>query len=270
MFAGMTRLMPLALILSLAAVPAPAETQDDVLSARMLPGWKAADGHYMAAISLTLAPGWKTYWRAPGEAGIPPEFDWAGSQNLGGLRILWPSPQVIAQNGMESIGYRDGLTLPVEVTPADPGQPVHLALKMNLGVCHDICMPAEVTLKADLAGPGAPDQTIAAALQAGPKPAAAAGLVAVSCQLAEIKDGLRLTAKLDLPSQGQGEKVVVETGEPDVWVSDSTTDRQGADLTASADLVPPAGKPFVLDRSGVVLTVLAGGKSVEIHGCPAP
>jgi DsbC/DsbD-like thiol-disulfide interchange protein len=147
---------------------------------------------------------------------------------------------------------------------------VHLALKMELGVCEDICMPATLELSADLKGPGAPDPAIAAALKAEPEPGGQAGLSGVSCVAKPIDDGLRLTAKLDLPPQGGSEKVVFETGAPEVWVSSATTKRQGEALTASADLVPPGGQPFVLDRSKLVLTVLAAGHSVEIHGCPAP
>lgn len=260
----------LAALLALLAAPALAETQDDLLSARLLPGWQQADGSRMAAISLTLAPGWKTYWRAPGEAGIPPLFDWSGSSNLASVRLHWPSPQVIALNGMDSIGYLDALTLPVEVTPVDPSQPVHLALKMDLGICHDICMPAALDLSADLTGPGAPDALIEAALRSGPITGAAAGLTALSCQVDPISDGLRLTASLDLPPQGGREKVVFEAGPGEIWVSESQTDRAGGVLTARADLVPPNGQPFALDRSGVTVTVLAEGRSVELHGCPAP
>ena len=73
----------LALLASLAALgPGHATTQDDVLQATLLPGWQTASGSHMAAVDLTLAPGWKTYWRSPGDAGIPPRFDWSGSKNV--------------------------------------------------------------------------------------------------------------------------------------------------------------------------------------------
>jgi DsbC/DsbD-like thiol-disulfide interchange protein len=264
------RLMFLALPILAITAQVRAETQDDVLSARMLPGWQTPDGHRMAGLSLTLAPGWKTYWRAPGEAGIPPVFDWSGSANLKSVALHWPSPSVIEQNGMTSVGYMDGLTLPVEVVPMDPAKPVHLALKMDLGLCHDICMPATIRLAADLGGPGARDPAIATALDAAPMGAAAAGLSALSCQVAPIDDGLRVTARLDLPPQGTEEDVVFEAGEPDIWVSQATSVRDGRTLTASVDLVPPAGKPFALDRSGLTVSILAKGRSVELHGCPAP
>ena len=271
MFPGMIhRILCSAALFGLMALPSVAETQDDVLSARVLPGWKAADGHYMAAISLTLAPGWHTYWRSPGDVGIPPVFDWSASENLKSVALHWPSPEVILQNGSASIGYVGGLTLPVEAVPLDPSQPVHLAVKMNLGICDDICLPAELDLRATLSGPGGPDSLISAALKAGPISGKDAGVTGVACDVTPIEDGLRVTARLKLPPQGASETVVIEAAEPGIWVSSASTDRQGKALTASADLVPPAGQPFALDRSGLVVTVLAQGRSVELHGCPAP
>ena len=256
-----------ALLALLCAGPALAESQEDVLHASLLPGWRMENGHYMAALDLQLAPQWKTYWRAPGEAGIPPVFDWKGSSNLKSVQFHWPSPQVITLNGMMSIGYLDQLVLPVEVVPVDPSQPVTLALKMDLGVCHDICMPAHLTFSGQLDGAGAEDGRIAAALQEGPKVVKDAG---VACEVAPIADGLRITARMALPVQGKDETVVFETPDPQVWVAEASTHREGAVLVSQTDLVPPAGAPFALDRSGVTLTVLAPDHSVELKGCPAP
>ena len=258
-------MMKIVLLAALLASPAVAQTQDDVLQAQVLSGWRLPGGHYMAAVDLKLAPAWKTYWRAPGEAGIPPVFDWSGSENLKSVVLHWPSPQVIRLNGMMSIGYLEELVLPVEVVPADPGKPVKLALKMDLGICHDVCMPAHVALTAALQGAGSKDDRIAAALAAGPKVVSGA-----SCTVEPISDGLRLTARITLPAQGKDETVVFETGDPQVWVASATTTRKGLVLVSQTDLVPPAGAPFSLDRSGVTVTVLAADHSVEIRGCPAP
>lgn len=254
-----------ALLALLLAGPVQAQSQNDVLQAELLPGWRTDDGHYMAALDLHLAPDWKTYWRAPGEAGIPPVFDWAGSENLKSVQFHWPTPQVIWLNGMMSIGYLNELVLPVEVVPLDPKRPVTIALKMDLGVCHDICMPAHLTFGAALQGAGAGDRRISAALDARPKQAKGA-----KCQVTPIADGLHLTADIDLPPQGNQETVVFETADPQVWVATAVTERKGAVLTSQTDLVPPNGAPFTLDRSGVTVTVLADGGAVEINGCPAP
>ena len=225
------------------------------------------NGHYMAALDLHLAPLWKTYWRAPGDAGIPPRFDWTGSVNLKAVQFHWPNPTVITSKGVTSIGYLNALVLPLEVTPSDPAKPVTLALKMDLGVCHDICLPAHLDLSADLNGAWAKDGLITAALEQGPRPAKGA---TATCNVTPIADGLRLMARLSIPQQGSVETVVFETTDPSVWVSSTKTRREGDVLVSEADLVPSAGAPFALDRSGVTVTVLAPDHSVELHGCPAP
>jgi DsbC/DsbD-like thiol-disulfide interchange protein len=262
--------LPLAVLAVLAAVPGLATTQDDVLSADLLPGWKMQNGHQMSALRLTLAPQWKTYWRAPGDSGIPPQFNWSGSENVKSVQVHWPSPQVFQSNGMQTIGYHDALILPLEVTPIDPSKPVQLRAQVDLGVCNDICLPASVQLQATLANPGAPDDGIRAALKSQPKTAKAAGLNGISCVVEPIADGLRLTATLNLPQHGGAETVVFETPDPAVWVSQAQTSRSGGTLTTMAELVASNGAPFALDRSGVRLTVLTAGRSVEIDGCPAP
>jgi DsbC/DsbD-like thiol-disulfide interchange protein len=260
-----------ALLLALTlATPALATQQDEVISAALLPGWQMQNGHHMAAIELQLAPKWKTYWRSPGDAGIPPIFDWSGSQNVKSVRVLWPSPTVFHTNGMQTIGYHDAVILPVEVVARDASKPVVLRAKVDLGVCKDICMPAEVAVAGALGIPGAPDARIRDALRALPISAKAAGLGKIACRVVPIADGVRLTAEMSLAAQGAEETVVFEANDPAIWVSEAESDRKGGSLTASADFVASKGAPFALDRSGVTVTVLHQGGSVEILGCPAP
>lgn len=268
------RLSALACLAALCLGPAFATTQDDVLSARLLPGWQSETGAHMAAVDLVLAPGWKTYWRSPGDAGIPPRFDWSGSRNVRSVRIHWPAPTVFDINGFQTIGYHDQLLLPIEVTPEDPGQPVQLSLQLDLGVCDTICLPASVALRSDLVAPGAPDAGVTAAISAAladrPATAREAGVTGVACTIDPITDGLRLTARLRLPDPGAAEVVAIETADPEIWVAAASTRRNAGELVAVTELVPPAGTPFALDRSGITLTILAAGKAVEVKGCPAP
>ena len=258
------------LLALLTATPALATEQAEVVSAKILPGWQQGNGHHMAAISLSLAPEWKTYWRSPGDAGIPPMFDWAGSQNVKSVQVLWPSPVVFHTNDMQTIGYHDGVVLPIEVVPIDPAKPTKLQARIDLGVCKDICMPAEFDLSASLGDQTAPDPQIKAALQDLPKSAEMAGLGKIACQVEPIKDGLRVTAQMALGLQGPEETVVLEAGDPKIWVSEAQTKRQGNALTAAADFVASGGAAFALDRSGMTITVLHKGGAVEIKGCPAP
>lgn len=261
--------LPLCLALSAAALPAGAEMlrQEDVLRAELRPGWRDADGRQMAALHLQLAPHWKTYWRSPGEAGIPPEFDWSGSENLGAVIVHWPRPEVFEFQGMRTIGYMHDVVLPLEIRPADPSRPVQLKAAVTLGVCNDICLPAVLALASDLPMPGAPDGMIATALASKPLDAAAAGLTGLSCAVEPIADGLRVTARMTLPPGGPEEAVVMEPAAP-AWVSEAEISREGAVLTAVAEVVPTPGTPFDLAPDSLRLTVLGEGAAVEVTGCP--
>lgn len=259
-------LAPFALGQPAAAVPL---TPEEIVQARILPGWRLTDGNQMAALELTLADHWKTYWRAPGDAGIPPSFDWAGSENLARVRFHWPRPELFRLNGETSVGYLNRLVLPIEFVPQQSGAPVAVKAKVRIGVCNDICVPVELNLAADLTGPGATDPAIEAALAAAPEPAAAAGVTGFRCALRPISDGLHLVARIAMPALGSGETALFETGDPAIWVGATKTLRQGGDLVAEADLVPDGAAPFVLDRSRIRITVLASGRAVELDGCPA-
>jgi DsbC/DsbD-like thiol-disulfide interchange protein len=252
------------------AANARATHQDDVLATAVLPGWQTAEGTHMAGIRLELAPGWKTYWRSPGDAGIPPAFDWSGSENLKSVRLHWPAPSVFHTNGYQTIGYVGGLLLPLEVEAQDPTRPVTLSAVMELGICDKVCMPATVQLSARLTPPGAADPEIRAALKAAPVPARAAGVTSVSCTVDPIADGLRVTASITLPAQPGTETVAFETSDPGIWIAESATRREGGRLTATTDLVPPSGSPFALDRSDLTLTVIHDRGAIQIDGCPAP
>jgi len=255
---------------ALAALPAAAqalEAPEGMARAEILPGWRTAEGTHVAALRIVLAPGWKTYWRAPGEAGIPPRFGWAGSRNLAALRMHWPRPEVYDVNGLRAIGYHGELVLPIEFTPERADRPVRLKMALEFGVCRDICVPVAVRLTAELPAGGGPDARIEAALAARPRTAGEAGVGTVRCTVEPISDGLRLTARIDMPSLGPGEVAVFELPDQSIWVSEAEGRREGGLLVAASDLVPPSAAPFALDRSQILITVLGPDRAVEIAGC---
>ncbi|HVH02926.1 MAG TPA: protein-disulfide reductase DsbD domain-containing protein, partial [Amaricoccus sp.] len=184
------RLTASALVLALlAALPAAAQIAPwAVVSVDLLDGWREPDGSRLAALEIVLAPGWHTYWRVPGAAGIPPRFDWSGSANLASVAYEWPRPAVFERFGLRSFGFADRLVLPLRLRPRDASAPVDLALAVDFGVCDDICMPAS----AELAGRIAPDTPeegrarIEAALADRPRSAGEAGVAAVACGLARL------------------------------------------------------------------------------------
>jgi DsbC/DsbD-like thiol-disulfide interchange protein len=239
-----------------------------VASVDILPGWLTEAGTRMSAVRIRLAPGWKTYWRAPGDAGIPPRFDWSGSSNLAAAALHWPAPEVIRQNGLTILGYRTEVILPVEITPERPG-PVRLHASLELGVCETVCLPVALTLSAELAGPGAPDPRIDAALARRPLAAQAAGVAQVRCTAEDIADGLRVTARIAMPALGSGEEIAVfELPDRSVWISEARTRREGGELVAMAEMVPPFARPFPFSPDALRITVLDGsGAAVDIRGC---
>ncbi|TCP62865.1 disulfide bond corrector protein DsbC [Rhodovulum bhavnagarense] len=263
-------LVAAAALVVLVAQPRLAGAADDqILNAEILPGWQTASGTYMAGLRLDLAPGWKTYWRAPGDAGIPPRFDWSGSDNLADVQVHWPRPKLFSNNDMRTIGYETQVVLPVELTPARPGEPIALRARIELGVCHDICMPMDLDLAAPLpaAGTGRQQAPIRAALAARPMPGDQAQVGEVLCAVEPISDGIRLTAKIDVPELGDGEAAVFELGDPSIWVSEAQTLRAGQTMVAHADLVPVSGRPFELDRASVRITLLSTEQAIDIRGC---
>ncbi|WP_240793973.1 protein-disulfide reductase DsbD domain-containing protein [Pseudorhodobacter turbinis] len=259
------------LALGFAALLAPAvQAQPQILTAGLRTGWQMENGNQMVAFQMTLLEGWKTYWRAPGDAGIPPQFDWSGSQNVKSVRFHWPRPSVLAVGGMQTFGYNRELVLPVEVVPQDPSLPVALKASVDLGVCSDICVPATFNVAGLLPQPGVPDEVITRALHKRPSTAKEAGVRHATCAITPQKDGLRLAVSLDMPSAGGDEVVVVEPGQAGVWVSPADVTRKGQKLQAEVDLVGPSGGVFTLQRDAIVLTVLGKHRAVEIQGCAAP
>jgi len=244
---------------------------DGALSHRIIPGWVSNTGHHIAGLEITLAPGWKTYWRSPGDAGIPPSFDWRGARNVSGVQVLWPAPGVFWESGMRSVGYGGRLVLPLEIAAKLTDQPVRLRGRMDLGVCSDICVPTSIRFDATLS-PQASTRTpeIVAALAEQPYSAEEAGLRAARCTLRPSEDGVQVEADLTLPSTGGPEEAVIEASAPDIWVSEAKTKRAGNTLNVVAEMMRFDAAPLVVDRSGIRITVLGANYAVDVKGCSAP
>lgn len=250
------------------SLPVSASPLDDVVSLTVLPGWELPDGQRMAALRLTLAPGWKTYWRAPGDAGIPPQFDWQGTRNMQTVRVSWPTPEVFFEYGMRSIGYQSDIVLPLTITPKRSDKPIRLRGELALGVCSDICVPHSLNIEALLAEPDpAPTPEIVAALAAMPYSATEAQVQSATCNVAPIEDGMKIEARVTLPHTGGQEVAVIEPGLSGVWTSEPRTARSGQTLTAISEMMHVDAKPFSVDRSAVRITIIGADYAVDIQGC---
>jgi DsbC/DsbD-like thiol-disulfide interchange protein len=120
---------------------------DKTSELRLLAGKDFRQDFYHAAIEITLKPGALTYWRQPGDAGVPPVFSFEGSSNLGAADVLFPAPTRIKEDEGEAFGYRDKVVFPLHVTPLDKAKPVNLKLTADYAVCERICIPAKARVE---------------------------------------------------------------------------------------------------------------------------
>ncbi len=245
------------------------EAWGEIARLEVLDGGATAEGRYLGALHLTLKEGWKTYWRAPGEAGIPPRFDWRGSRNVADLRVTWPTPEVFLTSGYRTIGYHHELVLPVEITPRDPGRPIRLKGRMELGLCKDVCIPSELTFDHNAALDAERNPAIAAALAARPWTASEGKVRQVTCRLSPSPYGMKISVRITMPSAGGEEIAVIEGGSPELVASETTSWREAADLVAEAELLPTTNAPLAVDRSALRFTVLGTSHAVDIRGCTA-
>ncbi len=129
--------------------------QSDAVTARLISaedGVAPDAGTISAGLHLDLAEGWKTYWRSPGEVGLPPEVTWDGSQNVAGVEFQWPAPTRFRAFGIENFGYSKEVTFPLQVKLETPGAPAQLNGRVNLLVCADICVPEQFDLSLTIPG----------------------------------------------------------------------------------------------------------------------
>jgi DsbC/DsbD-like thiol-disulfide interchange protein len=146
----------------------------------------------LAGVEITMAEGWKTYWRNPGEAGVPPNFDWSGSTNTASIKVAYPAPMRISDPAAEMIGYKTSVVFPIAVVPRAPAEAVELRLALEFAVCREICIPAQATLELrlpPLARLGAPAAALAAARARDPE------LLGVNSQLSGASPKLEIDAK---------------------------------------------------------------------------
>ncbi len=251
-------------ITALLCLVTPALSSDipaELAQAKFMPGWRDG-GTHVAGLTIKLAPGWKTYWRSPGDSGIPPRFNWSGSSNISAVQVQFPVPQIYDQHGMRSIGYKDTVTFPLLITTRDGSQPVSLQGEVSIGVCEEVCIPVTLRVATNLPAGGSHDRYLVALMDDKPERGGR-----LTCEITPIADGLRMTAVASVPKLKGEEIAIIETGNAEVWVSSPVVERRGGELRAEVEMVAPSAKPFALSRSEVRMTVMAGGRAIEMVGC---
>ncbi|MET1413988.1 protein-disulfide reductase DsbD domain-containing protein [Roseibium sp. HPY-6] len=116
---------------------------------RLISSGPLDDGRYLAGLEFLMEPGWHTYWRYAGEAGIPPQISMTASENVAELDILYPVPERYHDGFTESIVYHDGVVLPFRITPNEAEKSARMEIEVFFGICKDICVPGDAVLSLD-------------------------------------------------------------------------------------------------------------------------
>lgn len=264
----MISLRPIAWTLAFTTLSSAAQAMDNPVHMTVIQGWEQADGTRLAGIRLDLDEGWKTYWRAPGEAGIPPSFDFTRSRNLEGFQIEWPTPVVFDQGGTSTIGYKDFVIFPVVLTPIRDRRKIDLRGTIDIGVCKDVCLPVSLDLDADItANVTDRDPALAAAMASLPFAPTEVGVSRVACDLSPEDGGFLLSTSVTMPPAGNTEFTVFESSDPDHWLTETKSQRSGDTLVSSGSLSSMSGMTLSINRSDIRITVLGSDYAVDIQGC---
>lgn len=242
---------------------------------RLIAGGSAPDGVLKAGIEIRLAPDYKTYWRTPGESGVPPMIDFKGSENLAAADVDFPMPHIYDEPGGRALGYKDQVVLPIRVRAIDPAQPVTLAVKVDYGVCAKVCIPAEGAARLTLPAKGSSESE---------------ALIEASEALVPVKAVLGAPGDLRVASVGKPRtvdgrptfEVVAEADKPiallaeatpaDWYLEVSPTGAQGRVQRFNISVYDPeTGKSRI--PCSIRLTAESGSKAIEVpvqpEGCAA-
>ncbi len=218
-------------------------------------------------LHVRLEPGWKFYWRTPGDAGVTPDFDWSNSRNVGGIEVRWPTPERTVEAGLTSFVYHDEVVLPINVTLENKGQSADLRLRLSYGVCREICIPYEHDLALALR-PGKSAPTPYADLLARyaarvPADASTAGVEIEQISVVGSALEIRLSAPsafrpgMDLLIEGP-EGVSFGAAQP-VLLADGLEARWRLPVLPARGAVDLPGAP-------ITLTLIDGPAALEAHG----
>jgi len=240
---------------------------DDVRSSvRLVAGAnKTSDPHLRAGIEIKMQPGWKTYWRYPGDSGVPPHFDFSGSENLKAATVLYPAPHLFTDETGQSLGYKDKVVFPVMVSALQPDKPVLLRLKLDYAVCEKLCVPAEGRAELQLtATDSTHDSVLVAAEALVPKQVTPAQL---GLTVRRVNDGTRPLVTVDMGAPaGKPIELFVEGPTPQ-WALPIPKPLQigpagRAQFAFELDGLPPGVDPK--GQIDLVFTVVTGERAVEV------
>jgi DsbC/DsbD-like thiol-disulfide interchange protein len=221
----------------------------------------------MGGVAFQLQPGWKTYWRTPGDSGVPPRFDFSKSENIEAVTVLWPAPTKFDDGaGGYSLGYHDQVVLPLRIVAKNADKPVTLRADINYAVCEKLCIPVEASAELAIASVASTeDSALFAALDTVPKPA-------------NVGDPNPLTIR-DVKREGKS-TVLVDVAVPDTRAVDLFVEGPTPDWALPVPKLvkhsPPGVKRFTFELEGLPpgtnpegaalkLTLVGGDRAYEFN-----
>ena len=220
-------------------------------------------------LEVKLDGDWKTYWRSPGDAGLPPALDWTGSQDLAAATLLYPAPERVTVLGIQTFGYKHDVLFPIDVKLAGKGKPLDLKLKLDILICAEQCIPKSLDLALAIpAGPATSDPTdaqlIAKARASVPSDSRTSGLAIKSAE--EVSDkgdaALQVVATSEQPF---GKPDVIPELKPDAQLGTPRV-TLSADKHEATFVLPLVRKLPVgahLSDRGATFTLVDGDRALE-------
>lgn len=241
--------------------------QRDAHSAVRLLAGSRSGAVLLGGVAIQLQPGWKTYWRTPGDSGVPPRFDFTKSENVEAVTVLWPAPMKFDDGaGGISLGYKQQVVLPLRIVAKNADKPVTLRAEINYAVCDKLCVPVDATAELAFASVASTaDGELSAALDTVPKPA-------------NVGDPNPLTIR-DVKRDGKTNVIVdvaaPETKDVNLFVEGPTPD-WALPVPKPVAHAPPGVKRFAFELDGLPpgakpegaalkLTLVGGERSYEFN-----
>ena len=229
--------------------------QRDTHSAIRLLAGSRSGAVLLGGIAIQLQPGWKTYWRTPGDSGVPPRFDFSKSDNVEAVTVLWPAPMKFDDGaGGFSLGYKKLVVLPLRIAVKNTDKPVTLRADISYAVCDKLCVPVDARAELAFASVASTeDGNLSDALNAVPKPAT-------------VGDPNPLTIR-DVKRDGKA-NVLVDVSAPDgrevsLFVEGPTPD-WALPVPKLLDHGPAGVKRFVFELDGLPTGASADGAALKL------